>query len=368
MTAQCAPRAALALLVGPVAALALSLTACGGPETADAAVVAPGEVPQSPGSRVEVVVLEQTSAKLDLRLPGEVVGSRDASLATQAGGYVESVHVRRGESVREGDVIARVNSSMYYAQLQQAEAQFALASSELERVEKLGDLASAAQVQAARTQVEVARANVRLARINSSRATVRAPFDGTVTQIDLEKGEVLSPSVPVARVVQLDPVHVSISVSDRDVGVLQQGMPVEVTVDAVAGVFKGNVVSIDRAASLDTRTFIAEVAVDNADGRLLPGMIANVSLSAELGDGAVVLPQDWLVTRMENVGVFLDRDGAAEWRTVDVGTVVHDQVLVNNGLAAGDRVIMVGHRSLADGDPLIISREGACCEDGRAVF
>jgi len=350
--------------------LAVPMAGCGGGDEAGATAdaVEAGEVPQAPGTRVEVVRLEHTSAQLDLRIPGEITGSRDATLATAAGGFVEGVYVHRGESVREGQIIARVNSSVFHAQKEQADAQYALAASELQRVEALGDLATPAQLQAVRTQVEVARANVRMARVNSARATVRAPFDGTVTQIDLEVGEVLSPSMPVARVVQLNPVHVTVSVSDRDVGILHEGMPVKVSVDAVAGLFEGTMVAIDRAANLNTRTFLAEVAVDNSEGRLLPGMIATAAIGAELGEGSVVLPQDWLVTKMDGIGVFLDEDGRAAWRPVEAGTVVHDQVVINSGLEADDRLIMVGHRSLQDGDPLIVSREGVCCENGRPVF
>lgn len=351
------------------ALLLLALPACGGGDTAPTSEqVEAGEVPQAPGTRVEVVRLENTSASLDLRLPGEITGSRDATLASAGGGFVEGVYVKRGEFVREGDVIARVNASIYAAQREQADAQYALAASELERVKALGDLASPAQIQAASTQVEVARANVRLARVQASRASIRAPFDGTVTQINLERGEVLNPAAPVARVVQLDPVHVTVSVSDRDVGVLHEGMPVQISVDAVAGLFDGRVASIDRAADLDTRTFLAEIEVTNADGRLLPGMIATASIEAHVGEGSIILPQDWLVTSRAGVGVFVDEDGTARWRPVVAGTVVHDQVVIREGLTAGDRVVTIGHRVLADGDPLLISREGVCCTNGRAVY
>ncbi len=104
----------------------LALTGCGGGAVATADAVVAGEVPQAPGTRVEVVRLERTSARLDLRIPGEITGSRDATLATAAGGFVEGVYVRRGETVQKGQVIARVNSSVFQAQKEQADAQYAL--------------------------------------------------------------------------------------------------------------------------------------------------------------------------------------------------------------------------------------------------
>ena len=67
-------------------------------------------------------------------------------------------------------------------------------------------------------------------------------------------------------------------------------------------------------------------------------------------------------------GVFLDNNGVAEWRPVQPGTVVHDQIVIDAGIAVGDRVIMTGHRSLVEGDSLIVTREGTCCDHGRVAF
>lgn len=329
---------------------------------------AAGDVPQAPGARVEVAVVQPSAAKLDIRLPGEVVGSRDALLAAPAGGFVERVVVEAGASVSQGQALAYVNSGMFAAQYEQAAAQAAMARSELERVRALGDLASKAQLQGAETQHAVAQANLKMAGIQASRAVIKAPFDGTVTQIDLEVGEVINPGQPVARVVALDPVHVSVSVADRDIGLLKPGMPVGISADALAGSFQGTVHSVDLAADLETRSFLSKVLVANPDRQLLPGMIASVAITADLGGEAIVLPQDWLITGSAGTGVFVDQEGKAVWKPVRPGALVHDQVVIAEGVSAGDRVIFTGHRSLAEGDPLIVSREGVCCTDGRVVF
>jgi membrane fusion protein (multidrug efflux system) len=347
--------------------LVLLTSACAGGEAATAPTPA-GEVPQSPGARVEVAVVQASAAKLDIRLPGEVTGSRDALLAAPAGGFVERVVVEPGASVSQGQALAYVNSGIFAAQYEQAAAQATLARSELERVRAMGDLASKAQLQGAETQHAIAQANLKMAAIQASRAVIKAPFDGTVTQIDLEVGEVVNPGQPVARVVALDPIHVTVSVADRDVGLLKPGMPVMVSADAAAGSFQGVVHNVDLAADLESRSFLSKVQLPNPDRQLLPGMIATVAIAADLGGEAIVLPQDWLVTGTQGTGVFVDREGKAAWQPVRAGALVHDQVVVAEGVTAGDRVIYVGHRSLAEGDPLIVSREGVCCEAGRVIF
>ena len=340
----------------------LALLGCGGAEAGNESISTEAlPVPESPGTRVEVAQIQPTQAYLELRIPGEIAGARDAQLASAAGGYIERISVSDGEPVKAGQQLVRVNAAIYGAQLEQSEA-------ELRRLESVVELASQAQLDGLRTQVRINKASAELARTNLSRAVLKAPFDGVVSQVSGEVGEIASPGSPLVRVVQLDPVHVTISVSDRDVGSLREGMAAQVSAEAVPEVLAGRVIHIDPAADLKTRTFRTEIEVPNPDGRLRPGMIASVSITEKLAEGAVVLPQDWLVTRADGVGVFVDDGGVARWRPVTPGAVVHDQVIIQAGLSVGERVVITGHRGLADGDALLISREGTCCESGRAFF
>ena len=326
------------------------------------------ELVSSKASRVEVVVLEASNAELELDLPGEVGGEKDANLAAANGGLVEKIMVREGQSVTKGQVLAYVDASLYRAQLEQADAQLEQANADLTRLRALGDLASPAQVQGAETQQRVAAANVAQARNRMSRAVIRTPFAGVVATVAFEKGEAVSPGSTVVRVIQLDPAVVDLSVSDRDVVALEPGLPVVVTAASRSEQFSGTISEISPAADLRTRAFPVEVEVPNADRLLMPGMIARVKVNRPLASDAIVVPQDWIVTRRENRGVFVVAENTAIWRDVVLGDVVHDRVIVQSGLKVGDRVVVTGHRDLVDGDPLVVSREGRCCKAGRAEF
>jgi RND family efflux transporter MFP subunit len=168
--------------------------------------------------------------------------------------------------------------------------------------------------------------------------------------------------------VSLRTVEVGLNVADRDVVGLAKGMPVSVRLQAVSEVFEGRISSIAPVADADTRSFKVAVSVDNPNRILLPGMISRVDLGRNMVDEAVLIPQDWIVTGLGEQGVFLANGDAAQWRTVELGDVVRDQVVVSDGLELGDRIVIAGHRSLADGDAIFISREGRCCEVGRAIF
>lgn len=319
-------------------------------------------------TRVEVARVEPAAARMQMKLPGEVEGGHDALLAAALGGFVEKVYVHEGDQVHRGQILARVDSQIYAARQAQAGAELAAAKRELERAKKMGDAIPQAKLDAAETQVATTQAGYRTAQVQASRAMIRAPFDGVVADVVLEEGEVAAPGAPVIRLVQLDPVEVTLSVADRDVVALREGSKVSVRTDAEGDVFHGVIAHISPAADLKTRTFEVKVNVPNPDHRLLPGMIATVEVDSGVGGKRIVLPQYVLVTARSGNGVFVVQGGRARWRPVRVGPIVGSQIVIEDGISPGDEVVVTGHRELADGDAVIVQRKGTCCTDGRVQF
>lgn len=346
----------------------LPLAGCGFADAEQTAASKPEAAASPTAARIEVATLAPSDARIDIALPGEVEGWRDALLASSLGGRVEAVNVANGDPVPSGKVLARVDAEIYAAQVEQAEARLALAEAGLKRTRSLGDMASGADVDKAETEVKVASASLRLAKAQLDQAVIRAPFAGVVSAVDIEVGEFAAPGSPVLRLSQLDPVKVTLSVPDRDVVALQAGMPVSVTASARSGIYPGTIEHVGTAADLRTRAFPVEVSVPNPESELLPGMIVRVTASRAVASDTIVIPQEWVVTTLEDQGVFLERDHRAVWRPVTLGRVVRDQVVVASGLGVGDRVVITGQRDLADGDEVLVDREGVCCEAGRPVF
>lgn len=325
--------------------------------------------PEASAVRVELAEVEASSASLVLTLPAEVKGSRDASLASPLGGYVEQVRVDPGDRVRRGQTLVAVDTTTQAARRAQARVELEAAKREYRRFQRLGDALPRAELDAAETRLKAAQAAVHTANVLVTRSIVAATFDGVVVSVDAEVGEVAAPGEPLVRVVQLDPAHATVSVAERDVAALQEGMAAEVSLPALPDLqLTGTVRHIQRAADLETRTFIADVTVDNEAERLLPGMIATVTLKTAAAQPRLVIRQDWLVTRGGQVGVFVADEERAGWRAVELGPVTRDQVVVEAGVKPGDAVVITGHRQLADGDRLLVSRKGRCCDDGRVAF
>lgn len=319
-------------------------------------------------TRIETAKITPSAARLELLLPGEVMGSRDAELAAPLGGYVERVLHHAGDEVKAGESIAWVDRSIYDAQLEQAQARLDQANSERDLTERAGASLTKARRDAAKYNALAAAAAHRLASVQAGRSRVRAPFSGVVAKVDVEQGEVLPPGGVVARLVELDPIKVTATVSDRDVVSLAPGMPVQITTDASSTALDGAVARIAPAADLKTRAFEIELSVKNAERRLLPGMIARVRLDVELDGEMIVIPQYVLVTRRKGNGVFVVEEDLARWRPLQLGRVVRDQVIVDSGLEPEAEIVVTGHRELVEGDAITVVRTGTCCTDGRVEF
>jgi RND family efflux transporter MFP subunit len=359
MTSRFVPALTLALVMG-----------CGsaGAEKG-AADLTPPTLTDAPSARVEVATVSLIPAVRRLEMPGEVKASADANLAAPLGGFVEDVLVKEGQSVRRGQLLARVDVASREAQLRVAEAQAAQAKAELDRAIALADGLSGQARLNVETQAKIAEANVELARINLRRAMIVAPFAGKIAKVNVEEGEVVAPGAPAMRLVAVDPALIELSVSDIDVAQLEEGQAVRFTSLASPLVVDGVVQRRGVAADLGTRTWTVEVAVPNADGALMPGMLGRVSLERTLSASGVLIPQDWIVTRASSRGVFLlGEDDVARWRDLEIEAFLTDQALIRSGLNEGDVVVSAGHRELAEGDALYVVRRGVCCEAGRVKY
>ena len=324
-------------------------------------------------TRVETAVVNPSSASLTLELPGEVEPYRDAHLAAALGGFVERVSVKSGDQVKKGQLLALVDSASRSAQTRLTKVELDTAKREFERAKGLGTALARAQLEAAQSRYEAAKAAHHAASVQASRAVIHAPFSGVVAKVDIEEGEVAAPGAPLIRVVQLRPAKVTVSLSDRDVLMVKEGMKASISTDARATVFEGKVAHVHPAADTKTRSFIAEIEVPNEGGELLPGMIASVKIASEVSGEQIVIAQDWLVTKPNQLGAFIavsrgEGGAVATWRNIEVGPIVGNQVVIRKGLKASDELVITGHRELKDGDRLLVARKGVCCKDGRAVF
>jgi RND family efflux transporter MFP subunit len=155
---------------------------------------------------------------------------------------------------------------------------------------------------------------------------------------------------PVARIIQIDPVKVVVGVPESDVAAVFDLTQAEVIIEALEKHrVKGRKVFLSRQPRTLARLFDLELRVPNPEGRILPGMFARVELVKQVFNQALAVPLYAVISQSDKHIVFVEKEGRAESRNIELGPLIGWQVQVTSGLSPGEKVIVVGHRLLDNG-------------------
>jgi len=287
---------------------------------------------------------------------GMTEAKTDVTFSAEIPGRVSYLGPEVGESVRKGQVLARINLSSLWAQKQQAKASYELAEATNGRLTNLGsDIVTSQKLDEARYNEAGARA--RLAAINAdlSKGVVRSSIDGLITARPIERSEFVSPGVPLYRVVDHRTIIVEAQLAETQVALVRVGCEVQVEIDALERTFTGEVSAVLPAADPVSKTFTVRVEVANPDLAILVGMSARLRIAAQVTDDVVLVVQDAVLEDGRGRGVFVARDGIAEFRPVTTGATQGERVVVAEGLGPGDELVVLGQRYLHDGQPIRVT-------------
>ncbi|MFO8059090.1 MAG: efflux RND transporter periplasmic adaptor subunit, partial [Bacillota bacterium] len=204
-------------------------------------------------------------------------------------------------------------------------------------------------LQMARAQLREAEAAVQMVRRRLEDTVIRAPSDGQIAYVLVDPGDMVSPGMAVAGLVDIDPVYVDAAVSERVIGHLDRGDVIGVDVAATSETFRGTLEQVAPAADPQTGMFPVRVTVDNPECKLKPGMLAELLLITERVEGVLAVPRRAVMTVGAEHQVFVVVDGRAERRRVQTGLESDEYVQITEGLSEGERVVESGADFLEDG-------------------
>jgi RND family efflux transporter MFP subunit len=304
-----------------------------------------------------------------LLLPAEVRPFLEAPIYARASGYLKRWLVDIGTQVKEGDLLAEIDTpelnqelAQARAQLGQADAALALAKTTAARWAELVKSSSVSEQEAAEKQadlelktanVEAARANVRRLEELQSFESVRAPFAGTITARNTDVGQLISAASgrELFRLAQTGTLRVYVHVPQTAARSIVPGQMAELTVREIPGrTFPARVVRTSGAMSAESRTLLTELQVDNSRGEILAGTFAEVRFTESVNDSTLTLPANTLLFRAEGpqVGVVAP-NGKVELRKVALGRDFGPTVEILSGVSSNDHVILNPADSLVSG-------------------
>jgi HlyD family secretion protein len=212
------------------------------------------------------------------------------------------------------------------------------------------------QVEVLRAQVKQAEAGLEMARLNYNNARITAPVDGVVAMVNAEVGNMVSPGMPVATIVDMEGVIVKARLTEQTVGLVFPGMAVDVEVTSLGKIFAGEVREVAPSSQTGTKSFLVNVKLLDAAG-VKPGMFARLKIDVASRDSAVLIPREALLEKDGEHYVFTVEDSKAVKRVVTVGLKDEQSVEVTSGLAVGDSIVVIGQHFLRN-NALVMVTEG----------
>ena len=318
-----------------------------------------------PPVKVETVSAESRPMPRFVSLTGTLAADRESKVAADTTGKVLEVLVDLGSVVKAGGVLAVLDKRSANIVSKEAEANVALArsNSELARTNcdraaellKSGALGQAeydrtmSACDTSKSSLSAAEARRDAALKSLGDAAIRAPFAGIVSERTIDVGEYVQPQTQVVSLLATDPLRLRISVPERHVGAIAQGMEVQLNVSAYPDEwFKGSIKYVGAALREQTRDLLVEATVPNPQQKLRPGMFAVVRLVMPKASTTAV-PEASVHMDGDLARVFVADNGHLQERIVELGTRESHYVEIRHGVKSGEAVVSPFSKEAKDG-------------------
>ncbi len=349
----------------------VALSSCGNNE---------GGAPQGPPApaavQVSAYTVQQEAVTGTDSYPGTVVPLNEVELRPQVAGYITNIYVQDGQTVKRGQKLYEIDQSKYQAAQQQAQANLQSARANLEKVrkdleryERLAEQDAIAQqrVDYARTdlataqaQVATAQAQVRSVSTDLGYSVINAPFDGVIGISQVRVGTQVSPGQPLLNTISsVNPMAVNFVINEQEIprfnNYLQnpKAQPDSLfTITLSGGIeypYPGEMSAIDRAVGRQTGTIAVRVQFPNPEQQLIPGMTVNVMvLNQDIGR-QLVIPFKAVSEQLGEFYVYKIQGDSVVQQNVDLGTRFGRNIVIREGLQAGDNIVTEGIQRLRQG-------------------
>ncbi|HEX9289470.1 MAG TPA: efflux RND transporter periplasmic adaptor subunit [Anaeromyxobacteraceae bacterium] len=313
-------------------------------------------------TKVEAARWEGTRAAI-----GSLVAVRGVTLGAEVPGRVREITFESGGSVRRGAVLVKLDTSAEETQLDSAAADATLAKLNLARTRRLrqGEANAQADLDAAEARAKQADAAVANLKAVIAKKTVRAPFDGRIAIRQVELGQIVSPGTPIASLQAVSPIHADFWLPQQALADLRSGQRARMRTDTFRdAAWDGVITTINPEVDPATRNVRVRATFPNDDGRLRPGMFANVEVLSSDARPVLTIPATAVIFAPYGDSVFAieqDKDRAgktvavARQKFVRLGERRGDLIAVVSGLRAGETLVGSGAFKLRNGTAVAVN-------------
>ena len=311
-----------------------------------------------PNFPVQVVLAEAKRQPIadTLALVGSLAANEMLEIKSETEGAVAEILFQEGQAVKKGDLLIRLDETKFAASLAEAQANLKLADTTFERNKQLyrDKLVSQQEYDQAASLFQANQATVELRKRQLQDARIFAAFPGVVGARVVSPGQVIGKNTTLTWLVDAETIKGEFNVPERFIGELKIGLQLDLRVVAFPKEkFRGEVYFIAPNVDDQMRTVLVKARIPNEKRLLKPGMFANLDLTLQVRDDAVVIPETAIMLSGQGASVWIQgSDGTAEARPVQLGLRLPGKVEVISGLNGVEKVVAEGVQKVTPGRKL----------------
>lgn len=293
-----------------------------------------------------------------VEVTGSVLSKKNVNISAEVSGRIQEIPVTEGMRVKKGEVLMTVDDESIENSIAELEKQLELATILYEKQKRLWDKEIGTEVQylESKNRKETLEKNLNSLKTQKSKATVTAPYTGTVESLMVRLGELVQPGMPMINFVGESDLYIEGEISEAYVGVLDRGDSVEVYFPSLDREYASKVTAIGAIINPNNRTFKVEVNLPKAD-HVKPNMVAVLKIKDYERKAAVTVPTNLIQRDNKGEYVYVVKQGQADKKYIDKGKSFGKKTEVMDGLSGGEALVDKGFREVSVGSKLEIVEE-----------
>ncbi len=319
-----------------------------------------------PPTPVDVAIARTGHVTVILEAIGTALANEAVTITSEVSGIIENIHFKEGETVEKGSVLVNLESGVQLAEVEKGVAEVQMREAQLQNVKQLHQRAVqllttknipearveelVAELKAGEAAVQSEKAKLRVSRERLTKRRIVAPFSGKLGIRRVSPGALIEPNDVIVTLDDVSVVKLDFQIPERNLSDIQVGQEINASTDAFLGrVFFGTVASVDTRVDSVTRAVGVRAYILNDDQALKPGMFLLVELGVEERMGAILIPEEAIVSDGTANYVYVVIDGSAIRRPIIIGERMPGEVEILDGVASGEAVIIGGVQKVRDG-------------------
>lgn len=324
---------------------------------------------------VEITTVGEDDIASEFAYTGKAAPAKEVSVMPTVPGKVTGFHYDVGDKVSQGAVLFTVDSTDLQNNMRSLQASYNVAKLGLDNAKSTYDsnkllfdeeIISENELKQVKYAYESAEAQLQSIQVQMDNlqksindCAVTSPMTGVIATRAVEKGGFSSQAAPAYTVMDLSTIKVEVSVSEQVLNTIKVGDKVSVLMTAVSAEPLQGTVSTIAPASEDTGMYTVKVELNNKDGKIKSGMMAEVSFTLESSADAIVLPRNAVIEKENETYVYVVENGKAKKVAVELGIEAEDSIEITSGLKKGDDVVTKGQTYISDEEEVNISNAKA---------